>query len=207
MRTELDIVNAMLRATGERKHNTLNTQHPSVLTARDLISINNAEFQARGWWFNRNQNVVLIPDAEGIINVPNNHLSFTLVQSALYSGTTNKTRYVVRDNKVYDSLNNTFNIKERITANIIVRMNIEDMPALASIYLQHKCVEDFVVDDDGDIKKSDKYSERRQIAWVNLKVEELKATGVNSFDRIAVQQMDYRIGQGVSYNPRYPGGR
>ena len=207
MGTKLQIVNAMLLSTGERQHNTLNTQHPSVLTAIGKVDAKDQEFQSRGYWFNRDRHVRLIPDADGIVHIPDNHLSFSLVSPTLQRSTyEGKVRYVARGNKLYDSFDHTYVIKElSLYADIITQLPIEDLPPVAFSYLQALCVQEFYEDDDGDLQKASKLEERKVFAWNALRVEELRAIGTSMHDRPAVQAMNYRIG-GTQYNPRWPGG-
>lgn len=208
MGTKLSIVNAMLIATGERAHNTLATQHPSVLTAVNKVDEKNEEFQARGWWFNRDQHMMLVPEAvTGEIHIPDNALAFSLVSPVLERSTVEgKSRYVQRNNKVYDSWQHTYNLGAiRLSADITTKLEIQDLPAAAYNYLRAICVQEFYEDDDGDLQKASKLEERSIRAWNELRVQELKALGTSAFDRPAVQRMNYRIG-GTQYNPRWPGG-
>lgn len=208
MGTKLDIVNAMLRATGERPHNTLQTQHPSVLTAIDKVNEKNDEVQSRGWWFNRERHFRMVPDGNGHIAIPQNALSFSLVSPALQRSThEGKVRYVQRGDTVYDSWNHTDVLPAGtvLYADLTTLLPIEELPLVAFNYLRAICVREFYEDDDGDLQKASKLEERQIMAWNQLRSSELKAVGTSIYDRPAVQKVLYRIG-GIQQNPRYPGG-
>lgn len=207
--TELDIVNAVLRANGEEVTSTLSTQHPSVIQAKDLIASSNLDFQSRGWWFNRERNYKLLPDNENMIKLPDETLQFQQTQNQLnIRNGVHKERYVDRGRKVYDNLEHTYEIPEAIYADLILLRPINELPAIAASYLKHLCREQVVVDDDGDQQKVDRIKEAKAEAWHRLYSHELKTTAQNALDSPAAQQLRYRIGSvNTPSNSYFPGGR
>lgn len=196
MDQELDIVNAILRANGEAITPTLATQHPSVIQAKDLLASNNLDFQSRGWWFNRERYLKLLPDNAGKIILPNETLQFQQTQQNLnIRNGVHKERYVDRGKTVYDNLNHTYVISDAIYADLILLRPVNELPAIAASYLKHLCREAVVIDDDGDQVKVDRITNQKAEAWHRLYSHELKTTGQNALDSPAAQQLRYRIGQ------------
>lgn len=196
MDQELDIINAILRANGEAITLTLATQHPSVIQAKDVLASNNLDFQSRGWWFNRERYLKLLPDNEGRIILPAETLQFSQTQGQInVSNSVNKERYVDRGKQVYDNFEHTFVIPDAIYADLILLRPVNELPAIAASYLKHLCREAVVIDDDGDQMKVDRITTQKSEAWHRLYSHELKTTGQNALDSPAAQQLRYRIGQ------------
>ncbi len=209
MSQDLDIVNAILRANGEAITLTLSTQHPSVIQAKDLMDSSNLDFQSRGWWFNRERYLKLLPDNEGNVILPDETLQFQQTQNQLnIRNGVHKERYVDRGKKVYDNFGHTYVISEAIYADLILLRPVNELPAVAASYLKHLCREMVVVDDDGDQAKVDRIKEQKAEAWHRLYSYELKTTAQNALDSPAAQQLRYRIGQmNTPSNAYVPGGR
>ena len=208
MATKLELVNHLLQVNGERGTPTLVSNHPSVKNAVQALDGYNSDFQGMGWWFNTNQQQKLTPDADGHILLPEECLSFRVTfYTAAYSGVISKSRYVTRGNKVYDSILNTNVFTGPITADIVLLLDIEDLPPTAAAYLKHKAAQEYYLDDDGDTAKVDRLGQRTTFAWHNLKAEQLKVENTNALDSPAAQALNYRIGSGYSRNPMWPGGR
>lgn len=209
MDTKLDIVNHLLRVVGERKVNNLDSGHPSVMQAIDALDSANLDFQGRGWWFNTNRRMKFLPNNIGEIVIPSNCLSISIADDIRqWANPTDKVRYARRGNKLYDSWENTFAINTFLYVDLVLLLDIEDMPQVATSYLKHKAAEDYFVDDDGDLNKAAKLHDRTVLAWHALKAKELQIQSVNALDSPAARELNYRIrGGGYSFNPTMPGGR
>lgn len=209
MDNKLSIVNHLLQVVGERRVLTLETGHPSVIQASQAVDDYNLEFQGMGWWFNTNKQQDLVQDNRGEIILPKECLSFQITQYRLENLTGHeKTRYVRRGGRVYDSWKNTFNIGRPLIADLVVMIDIEDLPPIAASYLKHIAAERFYLDDDGDVQKTQMLQDRRQEAWFKLKAEQMRVQATNRLDSPAAQALTYRV-HGTTYatNPMLPGGR
>lgn len=205
---KLALVNHLLQTVGERRVLTLETGHPSVTQAVQALESYDEDFQGRGWWFNRNQAMKLLPNNLGQILLPKEALSFQVTHVHLQNlGPSEKARYTRRGGMVYDSVLNTNIIGKPIVADLIVRLDIEDLPSIAASYLKHWAAENYYVDDDGDNQKSNKLGERRMLAFHALKAEELRVEATNALDSPAAQHLTHRVGQAQGNNPVIPGGR
>ena len=209
MDSKLDLVNHLLQVVGERRVLSLETGHPSVVQAVQALESYNKDFQGLGWWFNKNRNVTLVPNNRGEIYVPPEALGFSIVQGKLqYEQSAEKLRYARRGGRVYDTWQNTYNIGHSLVADLIILLDVEDLPQVAASYLKHSAAQNYYVDDDGDNSKADRLAERTMLAWHSLKAAQLKAEATNALDSPEAQRLRYRIGQmGAASNPMYPGGR
>ena len=209
MDPELEVVNAILRAGGEAITLTLSTQHPSVIQAKDVMDSNNKDFQSRGWWFNRERNITLLPDNEGKIKLPDETMQFSLTQNLLnnQNRAEGRERYYDRGKWVYDNFLHTYTISTPIYADLILLRPVTELPAPALSYLKHLCRHAVLIDDDGDLQKVAKVEDQKAEAWHRLYAYELKTTAQNALDSPAAQQLLYRIGQMQTPSNAYmPGG-
>lgn len=208
MATKLELVNHLLQVTGERRTVSLDTGNPSVIQAEQALDSYNEDFQTKGWWFNTNKAQTLTHNNAGEILLPPSILEFTVTAARLdWSQPMEKTRFVRRGNRLYDSWNNTYNIGHAVVGDLVIRLEIEDLPAVAQQYLKHYAAEQYCIDDDADNIKVDKLSQRSMLAFHRLKAAEMKAEATNALDSPSAQQLRYRMGQTQGYNPMLPGGR
>lgn len=209
METKLTLVNHLLRTVGEAGALTLETGHPSVVQAINALDSYNKDFQSKGWWFNTNKNIALVPNNLGEILLPDECLEFTITATILGRlSPREKSRYVKRGKRLYDSWQNTFTISKQVVSDLVILLEIEDLPQVAATYLKHWTAQEYYVDDDGDLNKSSKLEERTMTAWHALKAAQLKAESTNALDSPAAQNLRYRIRQaGLQTNPMLPGGR
>lgn len=210
MVSRLEIVNHMLAAIGEnaKKFTSLETQHPSVVQALSILDSTDSDFQGRGWWFNTEYESVLSADDTGKITLAPEIWSVQPISSpAMQQQKSNSQQFVIRARKMYDTYRHTFIIGAPITANVVIRLEIEDLPHLAGVYLKHKAAEAMFLDDDGDAQKLAKLEGRTAEAWHYLKAEELRVANVNALNSPSAQQLRYRSAQNNSaQNPHWPGG-
>jgi len=200
MTTTLEVLNHMLNVIGESPVTTPSSSHPSVLSAMVELNRVKKEFQARGWWFNTEYDLRLSPNESGQIVIPAGTLYIDPLDP--YSKLTR------RGGKLYDPVNHTFNIGQEIHVNLLVLLDVEDLPETAAMYLMHKAAYDFYVNDDGDETKSNRLEKQVDKAWANLQSEELKVSNVNAKNRPASARLRMGIRQqGTQYNPRWPGGK
>jgi Tail tubular protein len=209
MDVKLELVNHLLQTVGERRVVSLETGHPSVTQATQALESWNKDFQGKGWWFNTNRNVRLVPNNIGEVLIPEEALSFSITKHQLdYQRAANKEQYVKRGKRLYDSWNNTFTLNTTLYADLVILLDYEDLPHVAMSYLKHWAAEQFYVDDDGDMQKADRLQQRTSLAWHSLKAEAMKIMSVNALDSPAAQNLRYRIGStGINHNANFVGGR
>lgn len=209
MFNELDIVNAMLAVNSLRAVSTLETLHPDVAQARTSLRGSNLDFQAIGWWFNKEFDLKLVVDNNGHIILPQDTIDVQISASVLARSSPDlKRRYVRRGGKMYDAIAHTFEIDQSLYVDLTVNVDYEDLPAIAAVYLKKYAVYRYFADDDGDQIKAKTLIEDRDRAWGFLQAKQLQVLGVNALDSPAAAELNYRIRQqGMATNPNFPGGR
>ena len=207
MPTRAQIINHMLRTLGEGGVSNDQSLHPTVQLCNNTLDIVNSEVQGRGWWFNKEYNLVLVPDNRGEVVVPTEALDMNIygVQNL---GPADKIKLVRRANRIYDTVNHTYTLHRNITVDITILMDIDDIPSVAQTYIQHKAAETVFLDEDGDVQKMQKLEQRTTFAWQALQAAQLKNLATNALDRTSVRQLNsgWRPG-GQGRNPNFIGGR
>lgn len=201
MTTKLEVINHVLNTVGEDPVSSPTSNHPSAAAARVTIDRLSKELQIRGWWFNKEYALTLLPNGDGHIILPSNTLKAIITDP--------QATFVWRGSKLYDPVNHTFNIGESVTIDIVVQLELEDMPESAATFLKHKAAYDFYVNDDGDREKSNELEKRVGDAWAVFHAEHLRMLKLGIGTNPSVSEM--RIGTmqygGSGRNPTYPGGR
>ena len=207
MYDELEIVNHILQTLGESTTPTLETQHPAVVQARQLLSGYSKEFQGRGWWFNKEFNMKLLPDTNGRVSIPADTLTFKVTGVAACAYGRTGERFIKRGKYVYDTVEHTDKIGRAVYVDITRLLAIEDLPPAAGSYLRHFAAENAFLDDDGDIQAHARLVRRTQSAWGDLQREEMKAARANALNTpFARQLLSYPKSQTIATNPALIGG-
>ena len=200
MTTQLEVLNHVLSVVGEDPVSSADSYHPTAQTATNTIKRVSKQFQTRGWWFNKDLALTLSPNISGEVIVPSNTLKVDPVDTT--------SNLVWRGTRLYDPVNHTFIISAPVVVNIIVQLDIEELPEVAAALLMHKAAYDFYVNDDGDEIKARFLLVEVQNAWTALSAQQLQMSNVNAKSRPASVALKSGIHQyGASFNPNYIGGR
>lgn len=201
----LEIIRHMLGVMGEAGIVDPESLHPSVLAAGNVLDTQDRDFQAcKAWWFNTEYKLTLVQDNNGHVIVPDNTLRFKLSDVAWK---TQKQRYVLRGNKVYDSLMHTNVIGRSLQVDIVTKLPIADLPHNAASYLMHQAALSMYEEDDADDKKIERLSTRRNRAWQTLIADQMQAVGLNALDSPFAQQLRAAGSTGSTQTPNTVGGR
>jgi hypothetical protein len=159
--------------------------------------------QAGDWAFNMDKAILLTPDIQGSINLPEGTLFFDPIGD--------DQQYVERAKKVYDRVNHTFVFTAGLYADLRVELAPEDCPEPIAQYITAYAVWQFYVDDEGDEGKADTYIKERERQRILATKYDLKIKDVNIQDRPAVARLLSRVRPASGYvsqgNPVWPGGR
>lgn len=139
---ELEILTSMLATLGERGPTAVDSLHPYVVAARDVLTRVNRTEQGYGWYFNTERNRVFQPNGAGEILIPENTLTFVCK--------THPGRFVLRDRVLYDMQNFTTLINEAVIADRVALIDYEQLPPMAAEYIRAAAVYDFFVQEDGE---------------------------------------------------------
>lgn len=195
------IINHMLTTIGEGGVSTLNTLHPSVANAKRILETEDVQFQAVGWWFNKERDIRLAVNEAGQVEVPADSLSVT-VSYLDNKSPAEKLRYARRGKYLYDTYKHTNVLNTAVYVTLVMRLPISDLPPLAANYLMHKCAESAYVADDGDNFKTEKLERYRMEAWQKLKAQELETLEANGLDNhVSLLMRNY-----TGYRIAIPGG-
>lgn len=200
------IINQMLSVVGEGGVSSTTSTHPSVQAASRILDMIDVDFQQVGWWFNREYRLTLVPNIEGRVAVPASALDVSIADLE-YQTPTEKMRYVRRGNYIYDTMKHTNVLNTSIDVDLVLHLDINDLPSVASSYIMHKAREAMYIDDDGDAFKSDKLAIATEMARQKFNAEVLKKSAANALDNSVARTLRAGIGQGYSRNPSLIGGR
>ena len=169
--TELQAVNAMLRAIGESPVNTISgTTTTDVAIAIQTLTSINRRVQSKGWHFNTDYNVVLDIDNSG--NIP---LGTTI--ASVYSPSND---VAMRNQKLYDRVNRTFTFTRSIQdAVTITILEFENLPEVAREYITQIAKKEYQQEIIGQFTANQENTQSEMDAWSNLIDDEAARSGVN----------------------------
>ena len=173
--SELEAVNAMLRAIGESAVSTLeNVTTVDVTTAKNILSDVNREVQQKGWHFNTEWDVTLTLDSDNRLPVGNNVMS-------VYSPTKLLTmRRRSGSMFVYDLDNNTFTWSSSITDAVVIKLlDFEDLPQTARQYITAKASRIFQSEVVGQVAAEEVNRQEEVEAYADLMDDEGERSGYN----------------------------
>lgn len=168
MTTKLNAINTMLSCIGQAPLNTLEgTKSYFTIAAETILDDETKRFQLQGWDFNSEDFYQLNPDEDNLIKIPENLIMVKF--PTIY-----KNRYVVREGKLYDKFNHTYEIKEPIKCSVVWCFKFEDLPEVAKQYATFSAAYKFVKRELGADKASQYVQEDMMEARVALEQHELE---------------------------------
>jgi hypothetical protein len=127
--TELEAVNICLYAIGEAPVATVSvTGLADAQGALQKLREASRAFQAHGWSFNREGEVLIARSIEGWINKPSDALEFDISRAEGRHG-------VVRGTRLFDTDKNTFVWDRDLKCDIIRFLSFEDLPETARYFI------------------------------------------------------------------------
>jgi hypothetical protein len=179
MSTELDLINAMLAATGSAGVSSTIGRHPGLVRSAPILARVNRTVQARGHWFNTDWGLKLTPTVEG---------EFILPQGTLKADTTVKSEpYVRRGRRMYDPKTHSSEISAAsMLVDVVIQLDYEDLPITALDLIRTTAVLELVANTDVD--------------QISLRVRaDAQRTANNLFQGERLSQADYSLRD----NPQY----
>lgn len=170
MTTRLEVLNAMLGVNGETPVSSESSNNPAAIQASNLLNRVDKKVQARGWWFNK-EVLTLSPNASGEIVLPQNTLSVDPIDVS--------SPYAQRGKRLYDRSNATYTINKSVKVDIVVRLDIDELPESAASYIQDKACKEYYSDEDGDAQKISDLAQRERESYAYLHREDLSNKNIN----------------------------
>ena len=132
--TELSAVNSILGSIGQSPVTTLNFQNPEISFIYNILTEINKDVQNEGWHFNTEYHVKVLPDTNKNLLLPANTLRYTM-----HEGLPDKTKdLVVRDGKLYDLVEHTFEFDTEIYLDIVTLYPFSDLPNPFQRYITYR---------------------------------------------------------------------
>lgn len=176
--TKLDALNVLLRGVGVLPVTSYDATHPDAVAGRAVIEMFNQQIQERGWWFNRDLELTLQPQAgSGKVLLPKTTLR---VEALNINGSNDRTTIVQRGNYLYDLYNNTFAIGRSVVVDIINLLDFEDCPTPTQTYIARSAAYEYATDYQGDQAKLDRLQQFAFNARSEAMADELRNANFNA---------------------------
>lgn len=185
-RTRLDAINTCLRGIGIAPVATEDDPDLDAATAGQVVDEVTMDIQSRGWWFNKEGNWKLTPNTlTGEISAPPSALSIIPSGEARSEGLT------IRDRKIYDLYNHTFDLRDRayseagsdvlfIEFTFITEIPFEDLPPIARQAITYTARRQFAQDLEVDQTRFKFQFNDEQAAYNNMIREDARNTKRNT---------------------------
>ncbi|WP_225623929.1 hypothetical protein [Vibrio panuliri] len=177
--TELQAVNAIIESIGESPVNSLSTGVEEAQLAHSLLLRVSREVQSHGWVFNIEPLVVLEPDTEQFIHVPNNALK-VIVSNPLIQA---------RGTRLYDLRRMTFKFDGSVVCEITKLLPFEWLPESARNFIVVRAGRMFQSRYVGSATLNGFLEEDEMMARLALEADELAVARHNIFNNAEMQQM------------------
>ena len=188
--TELEAINILLAAIGTAPVNNIDTANTDAVMAKNYINNARKEIQTEKWYFNTEDNYLLTPDIHNEIRLPPNILNIDSI--GIFGENTN---LIPRGNKLYDRLNHTYKIPNPVTANILLCLEIDELPETAVQYIIAKAARKYQEELLGDPSlrtwtKEDEATARGRLIDEDLRIRKLSFGALPKQDPTIL--MDFR---------------
>lgn len=181
----LDAVNDMIGAIGEAPVNTIeNSENVDVINAIRVLERVNREVQSKGWPFNHIEFTKLNPDVYT--------KKIRWQSDFLYLVGTDGTKYVQKNEYIYDLDNQTDTFTDAIEVECIRLVDFELLPFHARAYISARAARIFQNRTLGDAEIENELRTQEAEAWAALQEYELELYDWTVFDLQNVQELTSR---------------
>jgi hypothetical protein len=176
--TELEAVNAMLRAIGESPVNTVEDNGVvDAVMARQQLRATSRRVQAKGWHWNTDKAFVLpLSFPEGYVKLPINTLKVDTV------GKSKGIDVVYRGQRLYDRRKHTYVFSEPLTVDLVSFLPFDDLPETARQFITISATRSYQEGQVGSDALSTFNRRDELMAWSDLVNEEGENADYNIFD-------------------------
>jgi hypothetical protein len=171
--TKIDLVNRCLLAIGEAPIPD-DTQLDLVPLGTDVdVAIRTVdkvirEVLNKGWYFNTDYDLPLIPDEDNFITMPPNVLRVD------FGYTEFRHQYIMRNGKIYDVFNHTYVINQKLRADVVYWIEVEELSVAAYEYIGARAARLFQEKVIGDLEMTKITMQEELEALTDLQREQLQ---------------------------------
>ncbi len=126
--TKLAAVNIVLSNVGQAPVTTIDNDNPMVVMAANVLDEVTNSVQSEGWTYNTERAYPFTPDTNKKINIPKNILQID-------SPRTSRLDVVIREGKLYDKREHTYNFDDKVEATVVWLVEFDDMPEAFKQYV------------------------------------------------------------------------
>lgn len=189
--SELEAVNAILRTIGEAPLDTINDTFADAAVAKQLLREETIALQNGEWTWNTEVAFPLTPDADGEVILPQNTLRVVYIEAAeaVPAGTTfDPALLVQRGSKLYDRGNHTYTIPVKLSADLVVALNFEELPEAARRFIYVRSGRRFMDDVQASSEGHGFKARDEQASWSALLNYEQQIAQWNVLDRLSLNK-------------------
>lgn len=185
--SKLEVVNRAIGLLGQLPVNDLNTPHPAVPGALQLLELSNKTVQSKKWWFNL-EKTTLIPQADNNrILVPNDVAAIDAVAKRL--------NVAQRGRYLYNMDTGTYEFTSPVPVVLHRVVPFDELPPVAANYVLTQTLLRVQASIDGDGPRYRDLVAEDNDARASLHAENTRASQTNLLDRHGVQTGLYRVNQ------------
>ena len=171
--TELEVVNDIMRATGDSPVNSINSTHPSVTAIRTQVQRTVAKLQRRGFWFNTEYDHEFQP-ANNRITLPNDVSSIVPVDPNV----------IMRGRDLYDRARNSYNFTDPVQVTSLVRtLEFQQLPEVMKEAVKYSAAVEYIRDVIGDQALLTEFKTLAGVSMLAVLNEDLESEQLNAFNR------------------------
>lgn len=172
--TELEAINEILAVGSNSPVSSLaENQVIDASLARNTLRTALTEILTKGWAFNTEEDLELVPDQDGYIRLPRNTLR---IRSA---GASAGTKFTSRGTRLYSRTDRTDKFTAPVTVEIVLGLDFEDLPSTARVYATIKAARRYQDRYFGDDAVHSYTLQDENIALAAMMDEELDNQGAN----------------------------
>lgn len=135
--TELDAVNEILGTGSESPVSSVDEALGDASIALKLLRVTSVEVQTKGWFFNEEFGVPLLPTTSGEIALPQNILKIDT------SGSSAGTDAVQRGTRLYNKTDRSYTFTGEVTVDWVLGLPFDEMPSSARNYITIRAARKF----------------------------------------------------------------
>ena len=186
--SELEAVNKILAVAGDSPVQTLEDDYIQAILARQILSRASRKVQSLGWWFNEDEEVVLVPDIGGAITLGTNVISAVANNDA---GTV-----IQRGNKLYDRQERSYAFSQSVSVDLVIALEWTELPQAAREYISDVACSQYNNDYFGAQEVKARLEKNEDTSYLVLKQEDTDARDISMLSNTRSHNIAFRNRRG-----------